>query len=198
MESGATPPIIISSLFGWTTSALSNYTVDDLDVSNVNGSIDFTGSILDLSYRPVYLDNAMKIKDGAVYIDASLWPELNTARVGTYAATVSIDVAGCDTWQIYHMDTEPINLEDLVLNGQQVADETNGCNVILSGDSQNYCANPVCTGNVLTYDVLHFDGTGGGGQGGGPVAIPEFSTVGMIIAIVVITAGLILIVKKRK
>jgi hypothetical protein len=196
-----TPPSITSSNFSFSTNAESNFTVENLYVGNELSSINWSNSRLDLSQRPIDLDSAINLGYGFVSVDSSNWPELVTSRVTPLRPRVSVQVNGCDTWTIYHSSQTTTSFDDLISNGVVVGSSETGCNTILSGDTEEYCSNVVCdyVSGTLSYDVLHFDSTGGEGEGnaGNPEIIPEFSTIGIILAVMIIGIFSMFIWKKK-
>jgi hypothetical protein len=194
-----TPPSITSSNFSFSTNAESNFTVENLYVGNELSSINWSNSRLDLSQRPIDLDSAINLGYGFVSVDSSNWPELVTSRVTPLRPRVSVQVDGCDTWTIYHSSQTTTSFDDLISNGVVVGSSETGCNTILSGDTEEYCSNVVCdyVSGTLSYDVLHFDSTGGEGNAGNPEVIPEFSTIGIILAVMIIGIFSMFIWKKK-
>ena len=197
-----TLPSITTTQFTYSTNSKSNYTVENLYVSNAYSVINWTTSRLDFHGRPVGLDSALSFGKGFVSVDSSNWPELDESKQTPFNATVEIQVDGCDTWTIYYINktgltlTQMINDPDVVVVGSNAT----GCSVTLPGDSEPYCSNPVCSGNILSYNVIHFDETGGEGSqnGGGQGAVPEFTTIGIILVLVISLAGMWYIRKKKK
>ena len=195
-------PTITTSTFSYSTNALSNYTVENLYVSNSFSSVNWSSSRLDFHQRAVNLDSALIFGYGFVSVDSVNWPELNESRFVPFNATVRVQVDGCDTWTIYYLNRTTSSLSDLIANGTVVGTSAAGCNVTLPGDSQPYCSNPVCAGTTLTYNILHFDTTGGDGQpldGDGDGAAPEFTGIGNIVAIALLAiAGLLYLYVRKK
>ena len=108
------------------------------------------------------------------------------------SATVSVDVASCDTWKIYYSPTHITDFGSLAIPANEVATGSGA-----SGECNSYCSSPTCVDNVLTYTVPHFDGTGGEGEPATPV-IPEFSTVGLILVVLIAAIGFVVVSKKQK
>jgi cysteine-rich repeat protein len=99
------------------------------------------------------LDQRIVIGDGFVSVDAAnLDASLNSE------ATVSVRVASCANWTVYHSTVPVASLEELKSLGALVGSGSYG-----TGSCSSYCTSPVCSGNRLTYTVPGFDGTGGEG-----------------------------------
>jgi hypothetical protein len=61
------------------------------------------------------------------------------------------------------------------------------------------CSDITCNDNILTFTALHFDGFGGEGDPlSGDEPIPEFTTIGIILAVMIIGIFSIFIIKKKK
>jgi len=123
---------------------------------------------------------------GSGYVSFNM-PYLNNTF--NASANVSIDVSTCDNWIIYYVDHYVTSLNELKNEGYIVGNNMIGCST--------YCSNPVCSNNKLNYTVTHFDGTGGEGDAS-PTAVPEFSTITLILTVIITITGFIAIRQKNK
>ncbi|MEE9525510.1 MAG: LamG-like jellyroll fold domain-containing protein [Candidatus Woesearchaeota archaeon] len=210
-----TAPIINAGSFTWNaTNALSNYTVEGFYVRDDDWRyVNWTTSRLDFHSRPVNLTKAMHLSHALVSVNLTSWPELNISRFVPFNASISLDLYSCDLWAIYHGDDfhttmiDAINDPTIVEVGTPANDPD--CNITLSGDSQYYCSNPVCVGNlngIITYNVIHFSaGDGfnvinswyGENELPDPQSYPEFSVTGVIFMFLILVPGVIFIIKKH-
>jgi len=95
------------------------------------------------------------------------------------SAEVTLQVEGCDTYTIYYAEQFYDNFDDIKANGQ-----------VCDAGSEPSCTDITCVGNILTFTAEHFDGYGGEG---GLSAVPEFSTITMLIALVGVIGGFMFI-----
>jgi hypothetical protein len=132
------------------------------------------------------LDEDVIIGSGFVSVNVS--GLVNPTGGMNSTADVSVQVADCGTWTIYH-STIPVSSLTQLKNIGTVVGSGSG----ETGSCTTYCSNPVCSNGQLNFTVAHFDGAGGEGSG----AVPEFSTWAMLIALSGVLVGFFTIRKNK-
>jgi len=139
--------------------------VADMKLANSSGSVLWDGTTVNANGEDY--DSYVKIGSGFVSMDVSNVDDTlsnDSDTVSGFSATVSIQVAGCTSFSIYHADGFHSSLSSIKGDASV---ET--CNT----DTTSTCAyvsNIDCTGTTLSFDVTHFDGYGGEGSTSADVA----------------------------
>jgi len=114
------------------------------------------------------------------------------------AATININVDSCASYNLYYADSYQTSLSDVIQNGEIVAtQDDSSCDDGTSvGD---VCDAVSCSSGVLTIAGKHFDSYAGGegGQGGPQGSIPEFSTIGIVFAIMISIIGAFVVITRK-
>jgi hypothetical protein len=150
--------------------------VSDLKIGNAYSLIEWNQAV-NVSYADI--NTYFSIGNGYISLNSAyLHSSFNSS------ANVSINISDCSDWVIYQSNTHVTSLAQLKIIGSIAGTKTSGC---VTG----YCSNPTCENNQLNYTVTSFSSTGGEYMAG--VAVPEFSTYALFLAIALVMGGFMLI-----
>jgi hypothetical protein len=151
--------------------------VEDFTITKSEGSVKWNNNL-----NLVGEDLDSNINLGADFISLNvnnLHSSLNTS------AEISFVVDSCISPTIYYVSEGFYdNFNDIKSNGIVCPPEI--------------CSDITCNNNILTFTAAHFDGFGGEGDPlGDPEVIPEFTTIGIILAVMIIGIFSMFIWKKK-
>ncbi|MFC1800593.1 hypothetical protein ACFLYT_00910, partial [Nanoarchaeota archaeon] len=126
------------------------------------------------------LDSFINVGQGYVSLNVS---QLDSSF--NDSAVVLMSGVNCLGFDLYYATGFHSSLAGIKSAGTRVATETDvGGNCT----DDSICRNVECQGTTLTFKAQHFDGFGGDG---GDNRIPEFSTITMLVALVIVISGFV-------
>ncbi|MBW3004105.1 glycoside hydrolase [Candidatus Woesearchaeota archaeon] len=151
--------------------------IDGMILENSFAAITWAGTVVADNQG---FDENIQFGDGFVSINShNLDSSINTS-----AEVEIFNLDGCYNVTVYYSPQPEASLVDLKSNGQ-----------VCNATTTPACTNIQCTSGTVTFDVPHFDSFGAEGDQD-PGAVPEFSTVAMIIALLGAVMGFFVIRQK--